>query len=985
MVQFENAAIAAATLVGGAAVYAASSLLNGKTKKSNEKVELPVPKGVQRAPVKQPENPRKKDSQQVVVVKKPVDDVPVQTSKSVEPAPVVPKSKPEKVTEVVQSTKSLEVESSTKEVEEVVPVKETIKPFVISDIKAEKKKNKKKNAKKARSIKEATEALLAQVSQSESPIKDEADEDDLLALIAIQSKPKPAVVKKPSFVKEKKVSNPIATPDNDTIKVPKVASVQKAEVVTPKPTEVIVAKPTSPVKSTLKSEPPSKTKLESEAVSTKVKVVENTSNVKQVPVSSPEKSNLTLVAQSQEISNLKKELKSTQERLAKSEADFLPLQNELVMLRNSNKVLTQSIVNTQLESKNYKTEIQILHSKLQGEIQKAAKVESQKIDSLNASLDHLTAEKIHLNSVVERLTVDNQRLVSNADHLSLDNKHLNTSLIQLKEQLANQKHITDLKNQENSHRIQALKDAHSTQVKNLSNDFESKQEKLEGDLKREKFEKESHQMQLKLKLVQCEKSDKEAANAKAINSKSLEQLEALKKERDLIAKKLSTSNAVIEEFKAKVKTLEANAVSNEALDKANQKVKELEKLLKTAIRESEAFQVQVEEVTLELNNQKHSNESLVKDLESETAEVVKLTGELQAAKASIATHEFTSREFVLKYKEYKQEIIQLKAELAAVDTKKSSNSQEEVASLKKKLKEVTEHVEKLQKMSDGSKTGLTNYKAASGVQSMLGYYANEAQTAYLERQSAMQLSSDLKDANETISKLRTEIDAIKNSHARHAPRTVDDHQIDVNSKSSIFENYANVILLGQDAKTAHLEKEGMAKTAQELKKANATIKELKLELEKQQKPGKSVVDDTVTKDLKKKVEELTKSQGEKSSKVKELLAEIELLKKQKGEVKPSNAKPSNSNESILSSSDLRKLFENRVKAISKADKVFAEYEIQQLIIKMLETSGTATSNKSIVSTTSPSLEALSKELAIQLEVNHAQQIWLSNIPPIFHK
>ncbi|KAJ3349344.1 hypothetical protein HDU91_006402 [Kappamyces sp. JEL0680] len=160
---------------------------------------------------------------------------------------------------------------------------------------------------------------------------------------------------------------------------------------------------------------------------------------------------------------------------------------------------------------------------------------------------------------------------------------------QLQDQLHSVKGLFDKKTKEWVQRLQSQQDSHTTQILGLSSEMDSLQrewkkkvERLDGDLKREKYEKDSLQLQLKLKQVQCEKSDKEAFTAKTMLNQANDEIRILKTSQEKLVRQYSESQATVRDLQEMFKKADGKSAQNDSnlaqiVQHLTQKVRELER------------------------------------------------------------------------------------------------------------------------------------------------------------------------------------------------------------------------------------------------------------------------------------------------------------------------------------------------------------------------------------------------------------------------
>ena len=158
----------------------------------------------------------------------------------------------------------------------------------------------------------------------------------------------------------------------------------------------------------------------------------------------------------------------------------------------------------------------------------------------------------------------------------------------LQQQNDKMKSLYDKKTKEWLVRLQNQQQSHTNQILGLSGEMESfhcewkrKVEGLDSDLKRERHEKEALKLQLKLKQVQCEKSDHEAFNAKKLLKKANEEVLQIRSAHDRSIRQFVDSQSTIRDLQELLKKSEPKSsdstLSSQVLQHLSQKVKMLER------------------------------------------------------------------------------------------------------------------------------------------------------------------------------------------------------------------------------------------------------------------------------------------------------------------------------------------------------------------------------------------------------------------------
>lgn len=135
---------------------------------------------------------------------------------------------------------------------------------------------------------------------------------------------------------------------------------------------------------------------------------------------------------------------------------------------------------------------------------------------------------------------------------------------QLQEQLVNQNELMEQKPKEWLQRMKTLQESSSNQILTLSSEMESSQRelinkiaRLDAELKRV-YEKDSQALKLKLKNVQCEKSDKEAFSARSLVSRLQEELRIDRQEKEKQIIQNAAAHSRIKVLKSELKIIEEN-------------------------------------------------------------------------------------------------------------------------------------------------------------------------------------------------------------------------------------------------------------------------------------------------------------------------------------------------------------------------------------------------------------------------------------------
>jgi chromosome segregation ATPase len=137
------------------------------------------------------------------------------------------------------------------------------------------------------------------------------------------------------------------------------------------------------------------------------------------------------------------------------------------------------------------------------------------------------------------------------------------SLLARVQELDTQLNVKSSDSQKNSiewiQRYQSLQESTSNQILRLSGDLDTVQrewtqkvDRIQAELKREKYDKESIGLQLKLKQVQCEKSDRETYHAKTMIARLQDELRKVLSDREKLSFQLLQSQSTVRELHMKL-------------------------------------------------------------------------------------------------------------------------------------------------------------------------------------------------------------------------------------------------------------------------------------------------------------------------------------------------------------------------------------------------------------------------------------------------
>jgi chromosome segregation ATPase len=146
-------------------------------------------------------------------------------------------------------------------------------------------------------------------------------------------------------------------------------------------------------------------------------------------------------------------------------------------------------------------------------------------------------------------------------------KNEKESLLTRVQELETQLNVKSSDSQKNSiewiQRYQSLQESTSNQILRLSSDLDTVQrewtqkvDRIQTELKREKYDKESIGLQLKLKQVQCEKSDRETYHAKTMIARLQDELRKVLSDREKLSFQLLQSQASVRELSMKLSKFE---------------------------------------------------------------------------------------------------------------------------------------------------------------------------------------------------------------------------------------------------------------------------------------------------------------------------------------------------------------------------------------------------------------------------------------------
>lgn len=218
------------------------------------------------------------------------------------------------------------------------------------------------------------------------------------------------------------------------------------------------------------------------------------------------KAKKTISIQNFQQSELESALHSNRMILQKSATDRSKFELEYQNLQDTNKLLSQSLSNARVEAKEYHTQAIQLRAQCE-----AYENEMQSFNTLKLTNCELMKEK---SQMINRIN-------------------------QLQEQIANQNKLMKQKSKDWLQRMKSLQESSSSQILGLSGEMDTAQRelknkiaRLDAELKREQYEKDSQSLQLKLKNVQCEKSDREAFSARSLVNRLQEELKMMRFERE---------------------------------------------------------------------------------------------------------------------------------------------------------------------------------------------------------------------------------------------------------------------------------------------------------------------------------------------------------------------------------------------------------------------------------------------------------------------